>query len=193
MQILTQQIIIWKQTFLSVTQPSPIDLLIWVSLPHLSSQSLQLLQKIGRVSIGRVRGKRWRLLVAVVLIHIRLLVPSLVLLQAPLCPQRLPRETARGELHLTNLPGHACALLLWIQARHQLCDQAAGFLGLQVANLLGDVDERVNLLVMALLGAVLHDAARPTHLHWQLLTACVSHKLTWALLQVPERETDKWR
>ena len=175
-------LMILKQTFCSVTQPSPINLLVWVSLPHLSSQSFQLLQKICCVGICWVWRER-RILVASVLIDRgRLLVPTLVLIQAPLGPQRLLQDAARRELHLAELPGHARALPLWVKAGHQFRDQPAGFLGLQVANLLWDVDQRVNLFVMALLRTVLNDAAGSAHLHWNFFTTCVPHKLAWALL-----------
>ena len=116
------------------------------------------------------------------------LTPLLLLIQAPLCSQWLLLYAASCELQLTNLLGHAGALTLRVQARHKLRDETACFLRVQVAHLLGHVDQGVDLLVVALLGTIFHHTASSTDLHGQLFTTGVPHKLARALLQVPETE-----
>ena len=109
-----------------------------------------------------------------------------LLVETPLCPERLPLQTWLREPEVAGLLGDGGALLLGVQAGHQLGHKTASLLRVQVAHLLGHVDQGVDLLVVALLGPLLSHTASSTDLHRKLLTGGVPHKLARALLDVPE-------
>jgi len=90
----------------------------------------------------------------------------------------------RGELEVAGLLGDHSALVCWLQRGHQLGLEAAGLLGVQVANFLWDIDERSDGLVMTLLWSLLSDTASSANLNWELLTLGVANKLARLLLNV---------
>ena len=77
--------------------------------------------------------------------------------------------------------------MLRLELRDQLSLEAASLLGVEIADLLGDIKQRHNSLVMALLGALLSDTACTTDLNRELLATCVTNKLAGLLLYVPGR------
>ena len=110
---------------------------------------------------------------------------SLIVIETPLCPERLLHPLGLSELEGASLLGHGGALLLGSEAGHQLGHQSAGLLGVEVASLLGDVHQGVHLLVVTLLRPLLGHAALATDLHRLLLAIGVSYKLARALVHVP--------
>jgi len=106
------------------------------------------------------------------------------LIQTPLCPERLVLPLWLGELEAAGLLRHHRALLLGLQAGHQLRDQAAGLLGVQVTRLLGYVHQGVYSLIMAFLWPLLSDTACSTDIEGNLLTLGVSNELAWSLPDV---------
>ncbi len=74
--------------------------------------------------------------------------------------------------------------MLGLQAGDQLSLEAASLLWVQVAHLLGDINQRGDALVVALLGTLISCAASTTDLNGQLLTAGVTNKLARLLLNV---------
>ena len=104
--------------------------------------------------------------------------------EAPLGEQRFRHLARLAELEHAGLLRHYCALVLWAQPRHQLGNEPAGLLWVEVAHLLGHVDQRGDGLVVALLRTLLEGAAGTTDLNWELFTAGVSNKLAGLLLYV---------
>ena len=105
--------------------------------------------------------------------------------KAPPGLQRLGHLLWLAELEDAGFLWHNRAFMLRCKLGHQLGLQPASLLGVQVAHLFGNIHQGVNLLLVALLSAFLHNTASPTDLHWKLLTACVPHKLSRVLLYVP--------
>ena len=107
----------------------------------------------------------------------------LILIETPLCLERLLYPLGLSELEGAGLLGHGGALLLGSEAGHQLGHQSAGLLGVEVASLLGDVHQGVHLLVVTLLWPLLGHAALATDLHRLLLAIGViqilSKHWTW--------------
>ena len=74
--------------------------------------------------------------------------------------------------------------MLRLELRDQLGLEAAGLLGVQVTNLLRDVNQRCDGLVVALFGSLLGNTPSTANLNWQLLALGVSDKLAGLLLNV---------
>jgi len=89
-----------------------------------------------------------------------------------------------GELEDTGLLGDDGALVLGRQAGDQLCHVSAGLLWVQVANLLGNINDGGENLVVALLGSFFEGAASSADLNGELLAASVSHKLSRLFLHI---------
>lgn len=106
------------------------------------------------------------------------------LVQTPLRPQRFRLGLRRRELEHARLLRQRGALLLGPEAGHQLGDQPARLLGVEVADLLWHVHQRVDGLVVALLLALLHDAALAADLDGDLLALGVADELAAALVDV---------
>jgi len=104
--------------------------------------------------------------------------------QAPLGLQRLLNLLRGGELEVASLLGDHGALVSRLQLGHKLGLEAAGLLGVQVANFLWDVNEGSDGLVVALLWALLGNTASSANLDGELLTLGVANKLAWLLLNV---------
>ena len=174
-----------------------------VSSPHgnASSQSSQLLQKGACVL---VRSRHWFHLLLGKLEDIRPsscsppwlnpwcrcwpTLPLLLLVETPLCPERFALQARLREPEAASLLWDYGALPLRVETRHQLGHQTAGLLGVEVAHLLRHVHQGVDLLLVALLRALLNYTACSTDLHWKLLTTCVPHKFSWSKLNVPGTE-----
>ena len=73
--------------------------------------------------------------------------------------------------------GHHRALLLGLEAGHQLVDEITGFHGMEIASLLGNLDGGGHLSVETLLLPLLADAASSTNIERNLLTFCVRARL----------------
>ena len=104
--------------------------------------------------------------------------------QAPLGLQGLLNLLGVAELEVAGLLGDDGALMLGLELGDKLGLEPAGLLGVEVAHLLGDVKERHNSLVVALLGTLLGDTAGAADLNGQLLTLRVTNKLAGLLLDV---------
>jgi len=104
--------------------------------------------------------------------------------QAPLGLQRLLNLLRGGELEVASLLGDHGALVSRLQLGHKLGLEAAGLLGVQVANFLWDVNEGSDGLVVALLWALLGNTASSANLDGELLALGVANKLAWLLLDV---------
>ena len=72
----------------------------------------------------------------------------------------------------------------WLKLGNQLGLEAAGLLGVQVTNLLRNINQRCDGLVVALFGSLLGNTASTANLNWQLLALGVSDKLAGLLLNV---------
>jgi len=107
--------------------------------------------------------------------------------QAPLGLQRLLNLFRVAELEVAGLLGNGGALMLRLELGDQLGLEAAGLLGVEIADLLGDIKQRHNCLVMALLSTLLSDTASTADLNRELLATGVTNKLAWLLLDVPGR------
>merc|ERR1719264_1019786 len=126
----------------------------------------------------------WNSLASLLLIA-RATATACLSLLAPLRPQRHLLHLGSALPQAAHLDGHLGALLLWRQLRHQLRRVPARLLRLNLAALLRHLHEGVDLLLMALLRALLNHTAGSTDLDRKLLTTGVPHKLAGALLNVP--------
>ena len=104
--------------------------------------------------------------------------------QAPLGLQRLLNLLGVAELEVAGLLGDDGALVLRLELGDKLGLEPAGLLGVEVTHLLGDIKERHDSLVVALLGTLLGDTAGAANLNGELLTLCVTNKLAGLLLDV---------
>ena len=98
--------------------------------------------------------------------------------------ERLIDLLGLGELKVARLLWDDGAFGLRLEAGDQLGLQTAGLLGVQVTHLLRNINQRSELLVVALLRTLLGDTASTADLHRQLLAPGVSHKLAGLLLNV---------
>ena len=105
--------------------------------------------------------------------------------QAPLGLQGLVNLLGVAELEVAGLLGDDGALVLGLQLGDQLGLEPAGLLGVEVTHLLGDIQERGDNLVVALLRTGLADTAGATDLNGELLALGVTNKLAGLLLDVP--------
>ena len=71
-----------------------------------------------------------------------------LLIQTPLRPQGFVLPLRLSELQGASLLGDGGAFLLRSETGHQLGDQPAGFLRVEVTGLLGDIDQSVHLAMM---------------------------------------------
>ena len=72
----------------------------------------------------------------------------------------------------------------WGQLGHQFCHEPAGLLRVEVASLLGNVNNAGDDLVVTLLLTFLGDTAGSADLHGKFLTGGVSHELTRLFLHI---------
>ena len=105
--------------------------------------------------------------------------------KAPPGHQGLVDLLGLAELQVAHLLRDCCAFMLRLQAGDQLGLETAGLLGVQVTDLLGDIKERGDGLVVALLWTLISGAASTTDLNRELLTLGVANKLARLLLNVP--------
>jgi len=104
--------------------------------------------------------------------------------QAPLGFQWLSHLLWAGELEVAGLLRNDSTFMGWLELGHKLGLEAAGLLGVQVANFLWDVNKGSDLFVVALLWALLGNTASSTNLNWELLALGVTNKLARLLLNV---------
>merc|ERR1719220_2068390 len=102
--------------------------------------------------------------------------------QAPLGLQGLVNLFGVAELEVAGLLGDDGALVLRLELGDKLGLEPAGLLGVEVTHLLGDIQERGDNLVVALLRTRLADTAGAADLNGELLTLCVTNKLAGLLL-----------
>ena len=88
------------------------------------------------------------------------------------------------ELEIAHFLRHDGALMLGTELGHQLGDEPARLLRIEVTDLLRNIKERGDDLVMAFLWPLFKSTASSTDLYGQLLTAGVSHKLARLLLNI---------
>jgi hypothetical protein len=131
--------------------------------------------------VGRSGADEWRrvgaLLVAIIIVSWRGVL-------APAGLERFCNRLWLREFQVASLLGDESALGLGLQLWHQLCDEPASLLRVQVARLLGDVNQGSDDLVMALFGTLAGCAARAANLNGQLLAVGVADKLARLLLNV---------
>ena len=107
--------------------------------------------------------------------------------QAPLGLQRLLNLFRVAELEVASLLGNGGALMLRLELGDQLRLEAAGLLGVEIADLLRDIEQRNDSLVVTLLRTLLSNTASTADLNRELLTLRVTNKLAGLLLYVPGR------
>ena len=66
-------------------------------------------------------------------------------IETPFCSQGFLLNLWICELEVASLLGYDGALLLGFKVRNQFCDQATSFLRIQITNLLGNINQRINL------------------------------------------------
>merc|ERR1719226_32489 len=101
--------------------------------------------------------------------------------QAPLGLQGLVNLLGVAELEVAGLLGDDGALVLGLQLGDELGLEPAGLLGVEVTHLLGDIQERGDNLVVALLRSGLADTASAADLNGELLALGVTNKLAGLL------------
>jgi len=104
--------------------------------------------------------------------------------QAPFGQERFVNLLGLGEFQGTGFLGHNGALVLGLQLGDKLGDEPAGFLWVEIANLLRNIHKGSDDLVMALLLSLLKSTTSTADLNWKLLTGSISHKLAWLLLNI---------
>jgi len=134
----------------------------WLSLRIRSSQRCGL-------SLGFIIGVSWS---------------SWSWVQAPFCQERFVNLLGLGKFQGTGFLGDNGALVLRLQLGNKLCDESAGFLWVEITNLLWNIHKGSNDLVMTLLLSLLKSTSSTTDLNWKLLTGSISHKLAWLLLHI---------
>ena len=130
----------------------------WLNLAERSSQSIVLIIALSWSSRGGV--------------------------QTPPSLEWLRHLAGLTELEDAGLSGHNRALVHWGQLGHQLCHEPAGLLWVEVASLLGNVNNAGDDLVVTLLLTFLGDTAGSADLHGKFLTGGVSHELTRLFLHI---------
>lgn len=93
---------------------------------------------------------------------------SRVFIQAPLTSEWFGLFPGSAEFQAANLLRNGGALMLGLQSRHELGRKSASFLGIQVADFFGHINQRVDVLVMALFGAFFGGAAVAANFHRKL-------------------------
>ena len=104
--------------------------------------------------------------------------------QTPASLQRLGHLPGLGELEDAGLLGHDGALVLGGELGHELSHEATCLLGVEVTNLLGDIHQGCDHLLVALLLALLSDAASAANLNREFLAGSVANKLAGLLLNI---------
>ena len=92
------------------------------------------------------------------------------LIKTPLCFERNHDFLWLAEDQSAHFTRNTDALLLGLEAGHQLGHQSAGLHGHEVTSLLGDLHQALSLLLLALLLPLHSDAALAANIKGQLLT-----------------------
>ena len=88
------------------------------------------------------------------------------------------------EFKVAHFLGHNGTFWLWVELGHQSGLETASLLGVQVTDLFGNINERSDLLVMALFGSFNSGTAGTANFNGQLFAAGVSDKFARLLLNV---------
>ena len=105
-------------------------------------------------------------------------------INAPLCHKGLVIALGGGELQVTDFLGDDGTFVLRLQSGHQLGGITTSLLGVQVADLFGNIQQVVNFLVVALRLSLFHSATLTAHFDGLLLTLSVANKLARGLFNV---------
>ena len=104
--------------------------------------------------------------------------------QTPFGQERFVNLLGLGEFQGTGFLWHNGTLVLRLQLGDKLGDEPAGFLWVEITNLLWNINKGSDDLVMTLLFSLLKSTSSTTDLNWKLLAGSISNKLAWLLLHI---------